>query len=152
MFRILVVICGLVLMGAPALAEPEVHVVGIFEDFERTDGKIHGPRALVVLDRPGAEVVLVLISYSAVRWEVQLADGTAAPTVVLSQFRRNDRQSQVLLDGTLLADPVQMDLPRSYKPYGNRFRDLVRLIPERFGVARMASFSGAYGPKRRRLK
>jgi|GEM_PF-2242728 len=75
MFRILVVICGLVLTGAPALAAPEVHVVGIYEGYGRSNGEVHGPLAKVVLDRPGAEVLLVLMSQSAVRWDVEVAEG-----------------------------------------------------------------------------
>ena len=125
-------------------AEPEVHVVGIYEGFFKSGGKIHGPTARVVLDRPDREVILVLSSYDATKWEVELARGTTAPTIVLSQRVDGGRQSEVWLDGSPVPDPVKMRLPLTYKPVGEDFRALVALVPDRFGVSRMASFTGAY--------
>ena len=97
-------------LATPALAEPEVHFVGIYEGFTRSDGRIHGPKARVLLDRPGAEVVLVLSSDEATLWDVRLSEGTAMPSVVLSQMIE-DRQGAVLVNGQNLDQPVRMKLP-----------------------------------------
>lgn len=130
--------------GSPAFADPELHVVGIYEGFERSAGKVHGPRARVILDRPGVEVLLVLSSYGAVRWEVELGRDTRSPTVVIAQLAEDQRRSEVWIDGVELPEPTRMDLPLVYQPEGADFRELVRLVPERFGLPRMSSFSGAY--------
>ncbi len=131
-------------LAAPALAEPEVHIVGIYEGFDRSNGQIHGPKARVLLDRPGAEVVLVLSSYEATLWEVTLGEGTMMPSVVLSQLM-DDRQGAVVINGERLDAPIRMDLPLAYKPEGRDFRALVAQVPDLFGVERMASFTGDYG-------
>jgi hypothetical protein len=140
----LAVVTTLTLLAAPVRAEPEVHVVGVYEGLTQTDGTVHGPKAQVLLDRPGAEVILVLSSYEPLRWLVELGRDTPMPTVVLAQYDGDGRKSEVWLDGEILADPVRMELPLTYKPEGIDFRDLVRLVSERFGVERMASFSGGY--------
>lgn len=75
---------------------------------------------------------------------MELGRDTPVPTVVLAGVRDDGRQSEVWLNGQMMAEPVRMELPMTYKPEGYRFRDLVRLVPERFGVAQMASFSGGY--------
>lgn len=138
---ILAMIAGL---AAPALAEPEVHIVGIYEGFDRSNGQIHGPKARVLLDRPGAEVVLVLSSYEATLWEVTLGEGTMMPSVVLSQLM-DDRQGEVVINGERLDAPIRMDVPLAYQPEGRDFRALVAQVPDLFGVERMASFTGDYG-------
>ena len=140
----LAVMAALILVAPRARAEPEVHFVGVYEGLTQTDGTVHGPKAQVLLDRPGAEVILVLSSYAPLRWLVELGHDTPMPTVVLAQYDGDGRKSEVWLDGAILADPVRMDLPMTYKPEGIAFRDLVRLVPERFGVVRLASFSGGY--------
>lgn len=137
---ILAVIAGL---AVPALAEPEVHVVGIYEGFDRSNGQIHGPKARVLLDRPGAEVVLILSSAEATLWEVTLAEGTEMPSVVLSQGS-DDRQGAVMVNGQALDQPVRMGLPLAYRPEGQAFRALAMQVTDRFGVDRMASFAGEY--------
>jgi hypothetical protein len=145
MIRLLIpLLTSLFISANAALAEPEVHVVGIYEGFSRTDGQVHGPKARVVLSRPDAEVVLVLISYTAVRWEVQLEGDTAEPSVVLAQLVDGGRRSEVWLNGKLSPSPVRMQLPLTYKPEGEDFRELVRIVPDLLGVPRMSSFSGSY--------
>lgn len=127
----------------PAAADPEVHVVGIYEGFTQSGNLIHGPKARVRLDRPGAEVILVLSSYDATLWELTLADGTAVPEVVLSQ-RVGGRQSEVMVNGKRLESPDRRKVPMVYRPEGIDFRALVELVPDLFGVDQMASFSGDY--------
>jgi hypothetical protein len=75
---------------------------------------------------------------------VTLAEGTAMPSVVVSQVDE-ERQGKVLVNGEPLDVPVRMDLPLAYKPEGRDFRHLVAQVPDLFGVERMASFSGDYG-------
>ncbi len=134
----------LMILAAPTRAEPELHIVGIYEGFDRSSGTIHGPKARVFLARPGAEVILVLSSYSPVRWEVTLDPNTPPPTVVLSHRPREGRQSEVWVDGIQVPDPVRMELPLTYRPEGEEFRALVRQVPALFGMDRMTSFHGAY--------
>lgn len=128
----------------PAAAEVELHVVGIYEGFEQIGRSAHGPRAKVFLDRPGAEVVLVLSSYAAVKWEVEVSRDTAPPSVVLVQTSGGKRTSEVWVNGARMPEPIRMKLEMTYRPEGDRFRKLVRQVPEKFGVPRMSSFSGSY--------
>lgn len=130
-------------LASAAMAEPEVHVVGIYEGFDQSDGQIHGPKARVVLDRPGAEVVLVLSSYEALRWEVTLAGGTPMPKVVVSDVE-NGRDSAVTVNGQPIQEPERVTLPLAYRQEGIRFRQLVWQVPGLFNVTRMASFTGTY--------
>ncbi len=51
-----------------AEAEPELHIVFVYEGNTRTGNQIHGERASVKVDRPGKDVVLFLGSYGSVTW------------------------------------------------------------------------------------
>lgn len=129
---------------SPATAEVEVHVVGVYEGPRSMTGNKVGREVQVLLDRPGAEVILVLSSYRGVDWQVAIADGTAEPTLVLLQMGREDPESTVWLNGVREPNPVRMTLPLTYRPEGKDFRALVALTPDRFGVPRIASFNGSY--------
>ena len=142
--RLLLCLAFILSAGTVVAADRELHVVGIYQGFEQSAGKFHGPKARVILSRPDVEVILVLSSYAAVRWEVELGRNTLQPTVVVAQRVGEARQSEVWIDGVPLPEPTRMTLPLTYKPEGEDFRKLVQLVPERFGVARMSSFSGGY--------
>lgn len=61
----------------------EVHVVGIYEGFTKSDGKIHGGKARVEVRRPDKSVTLVLVSYTPVTWEITLDPKTRIEKVIL---------------------------------------------------------------------
>lgn len=61
----------------------ELHVVGISEGYTKTDGKLHGGKAQVLVSRPDKTVTLVLVSYSPVTWEVAVGKNTTVEKVIL---------------------------------------------------------------------
>ncbi len=61
----------------------ELHVVGIYEGYTKSDGKIHGGKAQVLVKRPGKQVTLVLVSYDPVTWEVAVNKDTKLEKVIL---------------------------------------------------------------------
>jgi len=79
-------------------------------------------------------------------WRWQRAEGTPEPTVVPAQ-EQEGRSSEVLLNGVAVSVAVRKDFPFTHDTEGRNFRALVTLVPERFDVARLASFSGAYAAK-----
>ncbi|MBF9032951.1 hypothetical protein HKCCE2091_01760 [Rhodobacterales bacterium HKCCE2091] len=127
----------------PALAEPELHIVGIYEGSEETDGRIHGPEARVTVDRPGAEVTLVLADYGPVRWLVSATDGTEIARVILAGHR--PERSEVMLDGARF-DGVELrpDIDYSYRDEGRPFREMIEVLPAATGFERPFSFHGSY--------
>lgn len=64
-------------------SDRELHVVGLYEGFTKSDGKIHGGKALVTVNRPGKTVTLVLTSHTPVTWEVTLDKDTKLAKVIL---------------------------------------------------------------------
>lgn len=134
----------LVLSAGPALAEAEVHVVGVYQ----------GPRSMmtnkvsrtvpVMLDRPGAEVTLVLSSFEGVDWQVSTTPGTPDPDFAISQVGKDDAGSTIRLNGHPVPDPRRVTLPLTWRPEGEDFRKLVRQVPDVFKVNRMASYAGSY--------
>lgn len=75
---------GICTYAAPTENENEVHLVRIASGFEETGGIIHGPRALVHVDRPGKKVTLVLTSIRKVKWHVSFTKKTEIRQVILS--------------------------------------------------------------------
>lgn len=51
----------------PAGDNTEVHLVSLYEGNYKTDGKVHGGKASVHVNRPGKSVILVLSSSSGGR-------------------------------------------------------------------------------------
>src|SRR5262245_35417542 len=69
--------------AAEAKAERELHVVGLYEGFTKSGGKVHGGKALVSVKRPGKQVTLVLAAYNSVTWEVSADPDTRLEKVIL---------------------------------------------------------------------
>lgn len=134
----------LLLPGVPSLAEVELHVVGVYAGHRALLTRKGTREVQVALDRPGAQVVLVLSSYEGVDWQVSTAPGTAPPALVLSQISKQDQESTIHLNGALAPNPRRVTLPLTWRPEGDDFRALVSLVPQRFGVERMASYVGSY--------
>ena len=81
--------------GGPALADNpprdnnrELHVVGVHVGATKTDGMIHGPRAVVTVDRPKKLVTLVVAAYNPITWEIKIAPGSSVEKVILGGYHR----------------------------------------------------------------
>ncbi len=131
---------GLVAAG-PALAERELHYVGIYEGNQKTGGVIHGPEARVFVDRPGAEVVLVLADYGPVRWFVETAGATVIEQIILGGIR--PERSEVRLNGVPFVADINPDIPYVHQRKGKDFRALVKNLPEQTGLP-LSSASVSY--------
>lgn len=66
----------------------ELHVVSVYQGRTRTEGKIHGGKANVKVDRPGKTITLVLAAYEPVTWEIQATEGTKLDKVYLGGYHR----------------------------------------------------------------
>lgn len=138
----------LLLSAVPALAEAELHVVGVDDGPRSMMTNEVARTVLVALDRRYADVTLVLSSCDGVDWAVSTTPGTADPAFVLSQINKDDGESTIRLNGRLVTEPRRVTLPLTWRPEGDDFRKLVRLVPDLFGVDRMASYSPTM-PRRR---
>jgi hypothetical protein len=61
----------------------EVHVVGLYEGYTKSNGQIHGDRAQVLVNRPGKKVILVLVSGRPMTWEIAVNKDTKLEKVIL---------------------------------------------------------------------
>jgi hypothetical protein len=140
-----IVMAVLMAFAGPAAAESarELHIVGIYQGIERTDGRIHGPEANVTLDRPGTSVTLMLGSYGAVRWKLHLTPGTVLERVVVYGGRAA-RSEVIRDDAPSVSFDVIPDLRYTYQAEGYEFRALIEQAPKRLGFDAVASFSGSY--------
>ncbi len=138
-------IMTLVVLAGAASAEAELHIVGVYEGSERTGDEIHGPRVLVNVDRPGAQVTLLLISYDATRWIVEASAETAINRIVLSGH--HSVESEVVFNGADMQHELLQQGPTSvYQAEGSPFQGLLNWIPTVFNVDAPDSFQGAYRP------
>lgn len=141
-FAALILVTTLMLGAGASRAEPEVHVVGIYEGVEKTDGRIHGPEARVLVDRPGSETVLIPGAYGATRWFVDTAPGTEVTRIIVNGHK-SDR-SEVVLNGERFQALEHMGLGAACWAEGKAFRDLVRNILLRPDLGHLDSFSSTY--------
>lgn len=128
--------------GAAAFAAPEVHIIGIYEPRVKRGDTFVAPEVKVFVDRPGAEVRLVLSSHVPTRWLITLSDNTKLTGVVVND--REAPRSEVLLNGETYKKIDFRALPMAYKMQGKAFRDLVGFAPRLLGAPRLSSFQGAY--------
>lgn len=146
-FRGLIIGLLTMLVGAlPGLGQTnlhEVHIVGIYEGFTRSDGQIHGPRASLTVDRPGQEVVLVLTNFDPVRWMVEVTPGTRLSAVYLGG--QHAARSEILINGLAFPGFIRvLDIPMTYEAKGPKFRDLIKGIEGWTGQANLSSYYGHY--------
>jgi hypothetical protein len=124
----------------------ELHVVGIYEGYTKSNGQIHGGRAQVQVSRPGKKVTLVLVSHTPVTWEVAVNKNTTVEKVILGG------SGKAAVKG--LPEKVEVvesfrgskdaKLPfYAYKVTEPSFRALVEALDGMTGQ-KMASFSGLY--------
>lgn len=121
----------------------EIHVVGIYEGNERTDGVIHGPQAKISIDRPGEKVTLFLTSYDRVLWMIEPSEKTTIDQIVISSYTDG---SKILVNGEERKPDVKLKKNIfTYKEDSSRFRELLTVIKHMTGHDRISSFSGKYG-------
>jgi hypothetical protein len=124
----------------------ELHVVGIYEGYTKSDGKIHGGKAQVLLKRPGKQVTLVLVSHTPVTWEVAVDKDTKLEKVILGGYGR------AAVKGT----PEKVEVVEAFRgskdawlPYSTykidepRFRAVIDALDAKTGQ-KIASFTGVY--------
>src|SRR6188474_3958793 len=78
--RLIWSVLTLLAIAGSALAERELHVVGLYE------GRAGGTEAKVTVDRPGQSVTLFLSAYDAVVWQVTVVGGTTIERVFLDGY------------------------------------------------------------------
>ena len=136
--------------AAKAGADHELHIVGIHEGFTRSDGKVHGGKALVNVKRPGKGVTLVLTAYNSITWEVTADPGTRLEHVILAGYH------QQVVKGV----PNNAQVTKGFREEGGgdfpfyaskldspQFRGLIEALDRAKRFKKAASFHGAYSAK-----
>ena len=123
----------------------EVHLVSIYEGYEKSKGKIHGPRANVHVDRPGKEVTLVLTSYDGATWQITTTTGTKIREVILGGYEEQAVKGVSESTKVTKVWRGQSDKPLSYshRSEGAKFRQLVKQVHALTGTE-LSSFYGTY--------
>ena len=135
---------------AKASADQELHIVGLYEGFTRSDGKVHGHKALVNVKRPGKRVTLVLSGHTPLTWEITVEPGTQLEKVILAGSTRqavkgvpkNAQVTEGFREGRGGNFPFA-----AYKIDSVAFRVLIEALQRETGHRRAASFHGAYDAK-----
>lgn len=143
MTRLFVLICAFVAPAFAALAQPETHFVGIYEGVEETDGRVHGPEARLRIDRPGAEIVLILADYGPVRWFVDVAPGTTLSEVIVAGYQP-ERSEVVVTGGPEPKVRLDTEMPDPHETVGLPFRELIDTLATRDDLPPLLSFNGSY--------
>lgn len=100
-----------------------------------TAGQPAGP-VRVMLDQRGARVVLVLASYEAVDWQLDVRPGTELVAVVVSAYRA------VAVTGHGSASAYRLALPCAPTPGSAAYQDLMHVLQARLGRSEPDTFRG----------
>jgi hypothetical protein len=134
--------------GKDADEQVEVHAVGIYEGVTETGNKIHGPKAVVEVIRPGKNVILMLSSAGPVTWEIAAKEDTKLKQVYL--LGRPPQAVKGLVDDSIVVKTWEIDHSASAVGAYNRnsagFIRFVQWASKRTGQPRLASFEGVYRP------
>lgn len=121
----------------------ELHVVGIYEGLTRSSSKVHGPIAQITLDRPGKKVALLLTSYHAVKWKVDVEKGTQVGHIYFSSGTAPN--SEVWIGEKKYSAAKSIKSPvYVYEKEGEGFKKLLGYIQSATGREKVASFHGDY--------
>lgn len=129
-------------IGWPAFADREIHVIAVHQGWVAPGDFRNEPQARVIVDRPGSEVILVLLDADKVEWAVETTPGSFIETILLGSA--TSRRSRVDLDGIRLKNPHVEGLSQVKKPLGREFRSLLSRLSAITGLDRIASFQFAY--------
>jgi hypothetical protein len=128
--------------------ERELHVVGFYEGFTKSGGKIHGGKALISVKRPGKRVTLVLTAYDSVTWDVSAEPDTVLEKVILCGYHRQ----------AVKGLPKEVEVTEAFREDGKgvvslafyvyrldspQFRMLTEALRQNTGL-NISSFHGAY--------
>lgn len=138
-FTRLLCVLGALLLATTAMAERELHVIGVYEG---TDQTTHGA---ILVNRPGQNVTLFLSAYDSIDWQITVGAGTVIERVFLSGYYQQSVQ------GIPAGVPVTRNVYTeggSYLYVGYTFGSstMLRAIP-RINEAtgqEISSFQGAY--------
>jgi len=126
----------------PAFAERELHVVSVREGWLKHLDFQSRPKATVTVDRPDAEVVLVLLDPGHVDWHIETRNGSYLETMVLGG---NDATtSRVFLYDVPFLSPKELGLPFVQDVEGTKFRYLLSRVTEMTGLSGISSFQSIY--------
>jgi hypothetical protein len=128
------------------MPDRELHVVGVYQGFYRSNGKGHGGKATVAVMRPGKRVTLVLTAHESVTWEVTTGPGTQLDRVILGGSRRQAVRGVPEAVGVTEAFGGSATPTAPYFTYtidSAQFRALVEALDRTTGQT-VSSFRGAY--------
>lgn len=128
--------------GGSVAAERELHVVAAHEGWIEPGDFLHEPQARVIVDRPDAQVVLVLLDAGHVDWIVETTTGSLIETIILGG--NGTSSSRVSLNGVPFVLPHDDTLPYVNNSLGKDFRQLLRQLSDRTGLDRITSFQAAH--------
>lgn len=132
----------LIAFALPVFAERELHVVSVREGWLKHLDFQSRPKATVMIDRPDAEVVLVLLDPGHVDWHIQTSSGSYLETIVLGG---NDATtSRVFLYDVPFLSPKERGLPFVQDAQGTKFRYLLSRVAEITGLPGISSFQSIY--------
>ncbi|MDA7429034.1 hypothetical protein PGB28_11250 [Primorskyibacter aestuariivivens] len=100
------------------------------------------PMARVIVDRPGQEVILVLLDDDKVEWRVETTANSFVETILLGGNPTS--RSRVELNGIPVSGAGDDRLLYVNKPRGRDFRRLLAVLGERTALDRIASFQATY--------
>ncbi|WP_411891113.1 hypothetical protein [Yoonia sp. SDW83-1] len=130
------------LWASPVVAERELHVIGVYERHNDIRDRPELGPVPVIVDRPDADVTLLLTNYEPVFWDVTLTPGTRIERVLLGGYEPD--RSQVTLNGIPYPGVDIVTLRHSYTRDNIKFRAIVMAAPELGGFVRPSSFEGSY--------
>ncbi|MEM9796577.1 MAG: hypothetical protein AAF919_08815 [Pseudomonadota bacterium] len=139
-FRVSLLVLGIGI-GAAAKADREIHVVSVGKG-QRTADYYALPEAHVLVDRPGHDVVLVLLDGGVLRWHVETTEGTTIAEVIRSGPGTSD--SEILLHGIPVMGIQVPGLPLVFRPRGRDFSVLIEAVTNQMGAKRIHNFQGAH--------
>lgn len=128
------------------IAPVELHVAAVHEGAKLAGVPGAGGTAAVVVDRPGADVILVVSAYNSVSWTVTASPKTNLKKVILAGYHA---QAAVVPKGTAVEDFFHEGrqgkeyLHAPYKIDSPEFRPLVQALRAMTGQE-VKSFRGAY--------
>jgi len=132
-------VCLFLVFASPILAQHEVHVVAVGEGY-RTDDFYALPEARVFVNRPGQEIILVLLDDGELHWKVEASAGTIISEIVRSG--PDTDASEVSLFGVPVVGVQFSGLPLVFRPMGRDFRSFVDSLADRLRTERISSFHG----------
>lgn len=98
-----------------------------------------GNATQVLVDHPARPVLLVLSSYHATNWKVQVTPGTRLLAIVVGSYEKSTR-----VQGPAQVPVITDELPYAYEADNLNFRTLIRRLNSRYGVTQLTALRGSY--------